>query len=81
MAKLAVLISMPSTYTMHCPPPWRFLSELEPQGDVRSERRTPFSRARLSSNIGIKEPMRGQFCTLVTACMGGSVSVVEAVDG
>lgn len=42
---------------MHWPSSSSDLSELEPQGDLRSDRSTPFSRARLSRRIGIKEPV------------------------
>lgn len=56
MAKLAVLISTPSTHTIHCPS-LPCLSELDPHGDWRSDSRTPFSRARLSRRMGMKEPI------------------------
>lgn len=53
MAKLAVLISTPKTVTMHWP------LELSPQGVSRSDNRTPFSLARLSNRIGMKEAVWG----------------------
>lgn len=49
MAKLAVLISMPKTVTIHWP------LELLSQGVSRSDSRTPFSLAKLSNKIGMKE--------------------------
>lgn len=67
MAKLAVLISSPRTYTTHCP---KFLEpfgpgimpaggwkELGGQGVVLSDSNTPFPRANSSNVMGIKEPM------------------------
>lgn len=56
MAKLAVLISIPRICTTHCPSlALPFLVELSPHGVSRSDRRTPFSLARLSSRMGMKE--------------------------
>src|SRR3569833_646884 len=48
---------MPSTQTTHWPSSPAFRSSLSPHGVVRSESRTPFSRARLSSRMGMKEAM------------------------
>lgn len=52
IAKLAVLISMPTTVTIHGP------SEVLVQGLSRSLKRTPFSLAKLSNRIGINEAVR-----------------------
>jgi hypothetical protein len=55
MAKLAVLTCRPRTSTMHWAfSPWPTVVELG-HGWVGSERRKPFSRARLSRRIGMKE--------------------------
>lgn len=50
---------------MHCPPSPVFLSELGPQGDFRSARRTPFSLAKLSRRIGINDPANSQLLGLL----------------
>jgi hypothetical protein len=71
MAKLAVLISSPRKYITHwsfstarvprgnSEVEWLVESgsELEPQGVVRSDSKTPFSRANCSRVIGMKEPI------------------------
>jgi len=66
MAKLAVLISSPSTYTTHCPKffepfgpgnPAGGWKELDGQGVVLSDNNTPFPRANSSNVIGINEPV------------------------
>lgn len=67
IAKLAVLMSRPRSVMMHCPLLGEGLvvhieleggvvSKLEWHGVVRSERRTPFSRASCSRVTGMKEP-------------------------
>lgn len=65
IAKLAVLICIPKTYTTHCPrsltasgpgTPVGGPDELDPQGFVGSESNTPFSRANCSRVIGMNEP-------------------------
>lgn len=80
IAKLAVLISMPRMCTTHCPfsgfglkSASMELAEKEGvitgrgalHGVVRSERRTPFSRASCSRVTGIKLPMPHTTKTLV----------------
>jgi len=57
IAKLAVLISIPNIDTIHWVSPrdpWCFWA-LSPHGVLRSKRRTPFSLARLSNRMGIKD--------------------------
>ena len=65
IAKLAVLISMPRMYTTHCPLSGRGAADhidggealkLALQGVIRSDSRTPFSRASCSRVTGMKEP-------------------------
>ena len=63
IAKLAVLICIPRKNITHCPLSLTPLgpgmlgewSELERQGVVRSDSRTPFSRASCSSVMGMNE--------------------------
>ena len=67
IAKLAVLISIPKTYTTHCPwsldpfevggKPGGGWEELEGHGEILSESKTPFSRASCSRVMGIKDPI------------------------
>jgi hypothetical protein len=67
IAKLAVFICHPPIYTTHCPRSLRVptpgfkpgggCDELDPQGVMPSESRTPFSRASCSRVMGIKDPV------------------------
>jgi hypothetical protein len=87
MAKLAVLISTPRMWTTHCPfsgfglmSASMALAEKEGvatgrgalHGVVRSERRTPFSRASCSSVTGMKEPIPQTTKTLRSVSYGWS---------
>ena len=67
MAKLAVLISIPRKYLTHCPSfllantssggkRGREREELDGQGVVLSDNRTPFSLASCSRAMGMNEP-------------------------